>query len=37
VVIGDMDEIERARKFMIDARKYHWEGMDENTPKQEWE
>ena len=37
VVIGDVDEIERARKFMADARKFHWEGMDENTPKQDWE
>lgn len=35
--IGDMDEIDRARKHMADARKYGWHGITADTPKQEWE
>lgn len=31
------DEIQRARNYLRDARKYGWHGMDKNTPKQEWE
>jgi hypothetical protein len=35
--IGDLDEIDAAKKYLADCRKYKWEGMDENSPKQEWE
>ena len=31
------DEIERARKYMQDSRKYGWNDMTPDTPKQEWE
>jgi hypothetical protein len=34
-VTGDMDEVERARKYMLDARKYGW--INANTPVMDWE
>lgn len=31
---GDVDELDRARQFMRDARKYNWYG---DLPVQDWE
>ena len=36
-VIGDQDEIERAIEYKKDAREFHWDEMDENTPVEDWE
>lgn len=37
VDIQDVDELERARILLKEARLYHRFKMDENTPLQEWE
>lgn len=34
--LGVMDELERAKKYLRDARKYHW-NIDENFPRFDWE
>jgi len=31
------DELKRARKYLKDARRYGWGGIDSNYPIQEWE
>ena len=33
----DRDELERARKYLRDARKYGWSDFTEDTPLFEWE
>ena len=35
--IGDMDELARAKKHMRDAREHGWDGLNADTPLQDWE
>lgn len=37
VNIDDEDLMEKARKYMVDARKYGWDGCNTLTPVQSWE
>ena len=36
-VIGTMDELDRARKHMRDARQFGWDGVAKDMPLMDWE